>query len=447
MYIVYTVNMYAGHLVGLLNHATWHSAAMAITKNLKGVSRLMATAYKWQFAPRFRRNAFGWKSSTPILRIKEALTEIKTVAKKEPVLAAEGAVLFLEKLAPAIEQVDSSSGGIGSAVNRAIEALVPIIAKADAARAVREKWLDRLFEAIQEDDMPYLEYLGEFWGELCATPEIASKWAEYLSPTLTTMWDHCARSGEYGYFKGTTACLSAMYAAGRHEELLALIAKSEYRHKFWHNRVWGAKALAKMGRRAEAIQYAEDSKGLNAPLTAIAAFCEGVLLDAGFADEAYARYAVEATYATTNLATLKAVAKKYPGKPKEVILRDLVASQPGQEGKWFAAAKDAGFFELAIELANRSPSDPRTLTRAARDFAVERPEFALAAGMTALRGIGNGHGFDITGVDVLDAYAAVLAAAAAAGVDAEVVKADVRALIAAARGGGEFVGRVLGRQL
>ena len=158
--------------------------------DFRGILRHMTTAYKWQFAPRFRRNAFGWKSDTPIQRIKEALIEIKTVAKKEPVLAAEGAVLFLEKLAPAIEQVDSSSGGIGSAVNRAIETLVPIIAKADAARPVREKWLDRLYEALQEDDMPYLEYLGEFWGELCTRPEIASKWADSLSPTLTTMWDH-----------------------------------------------------------------------------------------------------------------------------------------------------------------------------------------------------------------------------------------------------------------
>jgi hypothetical protein len=407
---------------------------------------LMST-YKWQFAPRFRRNAFGWKSDTPIQRIKEALTEIKTVAKKEPILAADGAVLFLEKLAPAIEQVDSSSGGIGSAVNRAIETLVPIIAKADVSRAVREKWLDRLWDALQEDDMPYLEYLGEFWGDLCAAPELSAKWADYLSPTLTTMWDHCASSGEYGYFKGTTACLSALCAAGRPDELLALIAKSEYRHKSWHNRVWGAKALAAASMRVEAIRYAEDSKGLNAPLTAIAAFCEGVLLDSGFADEAYSRYAVEATYAATNLATFKAIVKKYPGKPRETILRDLVASQPGNEGKWFAAAKDAGFFELAIELANRSPSDPRTLIRAARDFAVKRPEFALAAGMTALRGIANGWGYDITGADVLDAYAAVMAAADASGVDKNVVNADVRALIAASRGSGEFVGRVLARQL
>jgi len=46
------------------------------------------TAYKWQFAPRFRYHAFGWKSDKPIQRIKEALTEIKQVAKKEPALAA-----------------------------------------------------------------------------------------------------------------------------------------------------------------------------------------------------------------------------------------------------------------------------------------------------------------------------------------------------------------------
>ena len=55
--------------------------------------------------------------------------------------------------------------------------------------------------------------------------------------------------------------------------MLALIAKSEYRYKSWHYRAWGAKALARMGQRDEAVQYSQDSKGLNAPLTAIAAFC------------------------------------------------------------------------------------------------------------------------------------------------------------------------------
>jgi hypothetical protein len=92
-------------------------------ESLEHVIALMTTR-KWQCASRFRCNAFCWKSDTPIQRIKDALTEIKSVAKKEPVQAAKGAVLFLEKLAPAIEQVDSSSGGIGTVVNRAIETLV-----------------------------------------------------------------------------------------------------------------------------------------------------------------------------------------------------------------------------------------------------------------------------------------------------------------------------------
>jgi hypothetical protein len=44
-------------------------------------------------------------------------------------------------------------------------------------------------------------------------------------------------------------------------------------------------------------------------------------------------------------------------------------------------AKDAGLYEMAIDLANRSASDPRTLIRAARDYAQERPECALPAAM------------------------------------------------------------------
>lgn len=64
------------------------------------------------------------KHQDAVRRIKEALAEIKTVAKKDSALAAEGAALFLEKLAPAIKGVDSSSGGIGSDVNRSIETFV-----------------------------------------------------------------------------------------------------------------------------------------------------------------------------------------------------------------------------------------------------------------------------------------------------------------------------------
>jgi len=395
--------------------------------------------YKWEFAPRFRRNAFGWKSQPPIQRIKEALSEIKQVARKEPVLAAEGAVLFLCKLAPALEQVDSSSGAIGSAVSRAIEAMVPIIAKAEVEAATRQKWLEQLWAAVEDDKMPYIELLRDFWGELCTTPDIASQWADDFMPLVQQVWSTSADG--FGFFKGTSACLSALHAAGRHEELLSLLGTA--RHKWWNDRRWGVKALVSLGRNAEAIRYAEESKGLNSPTWDIARLCEEILLSSGLSDEAYSRYALEANQATTNLATFRAIAKKYPTKSADTILRDLVASQPGQEGKWFAAAKHANLFDFAIELANQNAGDPKTLIRAARDYAQTSPEFAMAAGLIAIRDIALGYGYDITSLDVLDAYDALIQAASSAGIQHGVMNAKICALLPADQTRSEFVRKTL----
>ena len=373
----------------------------------------MRSAHKWQFAPRFRRHAFGWRSDTPIQRIKEALSEIKQVARKEPLLAAEGAVTLLEKLSPALAQVDSSSGAPGSAVNKAIDTLVPLIVKADVEPKLRQRWLNRLWQALQDDEIPYLDLLGDYWGELCVTPELASHWANEFMPVVESIWSPAAPG--HGYFKGTSACLASLYAAGRFDELLALIDRAPF--KWWHNRRWGVKALAAMGKKAEAIRYAEDSRGLNDPGWQIAEACEAVLLSSGLAEEAYRRYAIAANQGTTNLATFRAITKKYPHVPPEQVLQDLIAGTPGAEGKWFAAAKEAGMFELAAELAHTSPTDPRTLTRPARDFATEQPQFALNAALSALRWIARGHGYEITGADILDAAHALQQACTQAGLD------------------------------
>jgi hypothetical protein len=114
--------------------------------------------------------------------------------------------------------------------------------------------------------------------------------------------------------------------------------------------------------------------------------CEQILLSSGQVDEAYARYALTANQAGTYLAWFRTVAKKYPHKSPAAILSDLVRHTPGDEGKWFAAAKEAKLFDEAITLANRTPCDPRTLTRAARDFAEQNPAFATEAGLSALYG-------------------------------------------------------------
>lgn len=403
----------------------------------------MPTAHKWQFASRFRRHAFGWRSDTPIQRIKEALAEIKHVARKEPILAAEGAVTLLEKLSPALEQVDSSSGALGSAVNKAINTLVPLITMAQVEQRVRQRWLERLWDALQDDQIPYIEVLGDFWGDLCGTPEIADAWASELVPTVESVWSH--HSTGHGYFKGTSACLASLLAAGRHEQLLALLDRAPF--KWWHYRRWGVQALAAQGKKAEAIRYAEESRGLNDPGWQIAETCEAILLSSGLADEAYRRYAIEANQGTTNLATFRAITKKYQNQPPERVLHDLIASTPGSEGKWFAAAKDAGLYNAAIELSKTSPTDPRTLARAARDFAETRPEFAMASGLAALRWISRGHGYEITGADVLDAYAAVALAASHAGLDERRISEQISQLLEAASPHNDFLRKILGHRL
>ena len=90
---------------------------------------MKADAHIWEFKARFRRHAYGWRSQPAIQRVKQAVSEIKKAARKDLVLAADGAVTLIERLSPALEHVDSSSGAIGTAVNNAIAELVPIIAR------------------------------------------------------------------------------------------------------------------------------------------------------------------------------------------------------------------------------------------------------------------------------------------------------------------------------
>lgn len=74
------------------------------------------------------------------------------------------------------------------------------------------------------------------------------------------------------------------------------------------------------------------------------------------------------------------------------------------KGKWFATAKDLKLYDLALELANRTPCDPKTLTRALRDYLDTEPAFALRSAMAALRWLSEGWGYEVTSVDVADAY-------------------------------------------
>lgn len=400
----------------------------------------MAEAHKWEFKARFRRHAFGWKSQPAITRIKQAVAEIKKVAKKDPGLAAEGAVAFLERVSPALEHVDSSSGSIGTAVGNAIGELVPIIASAPADAKTRDAWLERLFEAHQEDQIPYIERLADHWGELCASKEVASAWADKL--VGITRMALSPDKNLRGHFHGTSACLSALYRAERFDELIDLLRVDT----IWPYKQWAVRAMAASGKKAEALRYAESCRSPWASDHEVNSVCEEILLSSGMVDEAYARYGVRANQGGTYLATFRAVSKKYPHKAAGEVLADLVKTTPGDEGKWFAAAKDAGLYDEALALASRTPCDPKTLARAARDYTEKQPAFAIGAGLLSLYWLVQGYGYEITSVDVWDAYRATLAAAERHGSAAE-VRERVRKMVAAEGAGERFVTKVLGREL
>ncbi len=393
--------------------------------------------FKWVFRSRFRRHAFGWKSQPAIQRIKEAIAEIKKVARKDPTLAGEGAVVFFERLSPAIEHVDSSSGYIGNTVNWSIEQLAPIISAAPIDDKTRHKWLERLWEAYINDGIPYLDYLPEYWGDFCSSKEIASKWADDLMDTVKLSFHPEKR----GYFKGTTVCFSALLKAQRYQELLDLLTLD--RLKFWHYQQFAVKTLAALGKIDEAIAHAEICRQtLNTSSVAVSRLCEEILLAGSRIEEAYLHYAIEANLSNSNLSTFRAIAKKYPQKEPAEILNDLVESTPGQEGKWFATAKELKLFEIAIQLANITPCDPRTLTRAARDYVDSNPAFAMAAGQCALHWLVEGYGYEITSIDVLDAYTYTMHAGQKIG-QASAVQANLRNILLSKLNENNFVTKIL----
>lgn len=318
-------------------------------------------------------------------------------------MAAEGAVIFLEILSPALERVDSSSGAMGTAVYHAIIELVPIIANAKVDVKTRQKWLDRLYQAHANDQMPYIEILADYWGDLSASKEIASIWADQLIDITRMAWS--SDENLRGHFHGASACLSALYRAERYDEILTLIKDNS----IWPYKQWAVKALAAMGKIDEAINYAESSRYKE--MHSIDSLCESILISSGRIEEAYQHYGMQASHSNTYLMTFRTIAKKYPNKSAREILADLIKSTPSSEGKWFAAAKESGLYEEAIEIAGRSACDPKTLTRASRDYIEEEPAFAVKAGMLALYWISKGYGYEIAGMDVLDAYTTTMKAA------------------------------------
>jgi hypothetical protein len=213
----------------------------------------VAAGHGWRFKAKLRAHAFGWRGSAlAVTRLKEAVSEIKAVAKSDPVTAGEGAVSLMERIWPAFQDIDTSSGALGTAVAGTLEQLIPVLVEAPADHAVRAKWLERLFDAVQEDGVQYLAPVEEKWGEIARYPDLINAFADRLLPVLRRAW---ADQERFSYVTGTAIGLSCLLEAGRYAELQDLLATQRMRFWSWHR--FGAEALLRQGFCEAAIAYAE----------------------------------------------------------------------------------------------------------------------------------------------------------------------------------------------
>ena len=126
--------------------------------------------------------------------------------------------------------------------------LVPVIASAPADTPTRAAWLERLFDAHAADQIPCIEHLAEYWGELRASRDVASEWADRLI-TITRLALSSDRATR-GNFHGTSACLSAPFAAARYEELIEVVQHDVlWTYKRWARESAGRAGPASGGRR------------------------------------------------------------------------------------------------------------------------------------------------------------------------------------------------------
>ena len=150
--------------------------------------------HKWAFKPGMRAGAYSWKSPAKAIdRLKSASTEIRAVARADPTAAAEGVIALAQRIWPAFEHIDTSSGALGNAVRRTLEDLLPILIEAPADEKTRAKWLEHLREAIEDDGVDYLAPIADRFGQIAAYPQLMNLHADSNLDIIRAAWADHAR--------------------------------------------------------------------------------------------------------------------------------------------------------------------------------------------------------------------------------------------------------------
>jgi hypothetical protein len=103
------------------------------------------------------------------------------------------------------------------------------------------------------------------------------------------------------------------------------------------------------------------------------------------------------------LSISKKITKKYPERDQRQVLLDLI-EKTSNKGQWFAAAKSAGYLDIALDCAHSHSTEPSTLIRAARDFADNEPRFCIGVALCAISSLLIGGEYDPIPLDIINAF-------------------------------------------
>src|SRR5215472_9958329 len=129
----------------------------------------------------------------------------------------------------------------------------------------------------------------------------------------------------------------------------------------------------------------------------------------GLCDQWPARPAKDASYPVS---VRQVAALLHTSFRRHLAMTPLCFASPSPPSGW-----TGDFHSPAIEHAGHT-----TLTRAARDFAASKPEFARSVGLAALQWLLCGYGYELTAQDVVDALNHTLEAARHNGTEADTVR-------------------------
>ena len=218
---------------------------------------MKAAAHKWEFTARFRRHAFGWRSQPAIQRVKQAVERDQEGRARRP---SAGCRRRGDPARARLAGARARRQLLGRDRNRGQQARSPSSFRSSPARPpiaeTREAWLERLWEAHEADADPLHRAARRPLGR-------ALRFEGGRLGVGGPPGRHHAHGAEPGQEPARSLPRNgrmpqrALPRGAPSTEIVDLLQVDT----IWPYKRWAVKALAALGKKAEAIRYAESCRG------------------------------------------------------------------------------------------------------------------------------------------------------------------------------------------